>query len=240
MYIESLNNSHVKEWLKLKTKKYRDQECLFLIEGEHLIEEAQKKNCLKEIISQDPNLKADYYVSPVIMKKICSQESSPSRMAVCFKIPEQPLQNKILVLDGIQDPGNLGTIIRSAVAFAFDTIVLSNDTVDLYNEKVIRSSEGMLFHINIIRTDLIPFLKQEQNTYTIFGTDVHRGQAIRKLQMPPNFMLVIGNEGKGIKPEIKELCHQFINLPMTKNCESLNAAVAASILMYECFEGLNE
>lgn len=233
MKIESTTNNHVKEWVKLKEKKYRDETGLFLVEGEHLILEAEKKNLIKEIISMDESLDADFYVTKEIMKKISNQVSLASRVAVCYKMEEQLISNKILVLDNIQDPGNLGTLIRSAVAFGFQDIILSNDSVDLYNEKVIRASEGMIFHINVLRKDLNCFLESIQNDYQILITDVKKGENIKDININKNIALVIGNEGQGIKEEFKKYASNLIKINMSDTCESLNAGVAGSILMYE-------
>lgn len=233
MKIESLQNARVKEWCKLKEKKYRDETNLFLVEGEHLIEEAKKQNLIKEIISCEETLVADFYVTKDIMKKISQQVSISSRMAVCYKKKEEELQDKILVLDNIQDPGNFGTIIRSAVAFGFKDIVVSLDTVDLYNEKVVRSSEGMLFHINVLRRELPLFLEEMKSHYQVFTTDVQQGENLREIPLQEKIVIVIGNEGQGVREEIKKYATHFIKIPMQKMCESLNAGVAASILMYE-------
>lgn len=240
MNIESLTNARVKEWAKLKEKKYRDEKGLFLIEGDHLIKEAKKKNCIKEIITTNKEEKADYYVTTEIMKKISNQVSISKSVAICYKLKEEPIKNKILVLDGIQDPGNLGTMIRSAIAFNFDTLVLSEDSVDVYNDKVIRASEGMLFHINVLRKNLSNFLEENKNDYNILVTDVSNGENIRNISQKSKTMLVIGNEGNGVKEETKKFKNHFIKLNMNENCESLNAGVAASILMYEINEAKNE
>lgn len=236
MKIESLSNGRVKEWIKLKNKKVRDEKGLFLIEGEHLIEEAQKQKLIKEIISIDETLEGDFYVTKEIMKKLTSQVSISSRIAVCYKKQELPIQDKILVLDRIQDPGNLGTMIRSALAFGFFDIVISEDTVDLYNEKVVRSSEGMLFNINVIRKDLEIFLKEIKSEYQILATDVKNGENIKQISVSNKVALIIGNEGQGVQEKIKNYSNKFIKIPINKNCESLNAGVAASILMYEIME----
>ncbi len=233
MKIESLNNPHVKEWCKLKEKKYRDQEGLFLIEGEHLILEASKKGVVKKILSSSIEVDADFYVTEAIMKKISSQKSIPKRIAVCEKLKEEKIKNRLLVLDAIQDPGNLGTMIRSAVAFGFTDIILSLDTVDLYNEKTIRASEGMLFHINFVKIDLNDFLKQIKKDYQILATDVKSGKKISRIVKKENVALLIGNEGQGLKEELKKQATDFVKIPMQENCESLNAGVAAGILMYE-------
>lgn len=233
MKIESLQNTNVKEWCKLKNKKDRDQSGLFLIEGEHLIEEAQKQNLIKEIISCEDTLDADFYVTKDIMRKISSQVSISSRVAICYKKKEEEIQNKILILDNIQDPGNFGTMIRSAIAFGFTDIVASFDTVDLYNEKVVRASEGMLFHVNVVRKELSTFLEEIQNDYQILLTDVKKGKNIKEITLQDKIAIVIGNEGQGVREEIKNMASQFIKIPIQKTCESLNAGVAASILMYE-------
>lgn len=230
MKIESLSNAKVKNWNKLKEKKYRDEAGLFLIEGDHLIKEALKKQMVVSTIGLNETY--DYTVNPEILKKLSSQKSGTKEIAVVKKIEEKKVEgDKILILDNIQDPGNLGTIIRSAVAFNISTIILSDDCVDLYNDKVIRSSEGMIFNINIVRKKLIEIIpKLKENGYTIYATTVN-GKGY--FENDSKIALVIGNEGNGIKENILNLCDKNITIKMNKECESLNAGVAASILMYE-------
>ena len=137
MEITSLQNAKVKYWVSLKNKKIRDKDQVFLVEGDHLINEALKKNLVVETIStvsKDRN----YFVTKEIMQKISNQKSICKEAAVCKFLKSEDIKGNVLILDGLQDPGNLGTIIRSAVAFNIDTIILSDDCVDLYNEKVIR------------------------------------------------------------------------------------------------------
>ena len=174
------------------------------------------------------------YISLEVMKKISDMESVSGYYGVCSKKSEDTIGNKIVILDGIQDPGNLGTIIRSAVAFGMNTIVLSDKTVDLYNPKVIRSTKGMLFNINIIVRELVSFMSN-LDEYTIYGTDVVDGINIHDEKINNKIALVIGNEGTGIRDEVKELCDKFVYIGMNNLCESLNAGVAASILMYEVY-----
>ena len=230
MKIESLSNAKVKNWNKLKEKKYRDEAGLFLIEGDHLIKEALKKQMVVSTIGLNETY--DYTVNPEILKKLSSQKSGTKEIAVVKKIEEKKVQgDKILILDNIQDPGNLGTIIRSAVAFNISTIILSDDCVDLYNDKVIRSSEGMIFNINIVRKKLIEIIpKLKENGYTVYATTVNGNGYFEN---DSKIALVIGNEGNGIKEDILNLCDKNITIKMNKECESLNAGVAASILMYE-------
>ncbi|MBR1413497.1 MAG: RNA methyltransferase [Bacilli bacterium] len=235
MEINSINNDRVKNWVKLNNKKYRDESNTYLVEGDHLVNEAIKNGVAKEIITLK-EINSDipeFIVTEEIMKKISNQVTISDIACVCNKQVEKDAFGKVLILDSLQDPGNLGTIIRSAVAFNFDTIILGNNTVDLYNDKVIRSSEGMIFNINIIKRDLskiIPELKLKG--YTIFGTDVDNGVEADILTKYENIAIVIGNEGNGMSAMVKDMCDEFINIPINDKCESLNAAVAASILMY--------
>jgi len=232
MNITSLQNEKVKYWVNLKNKKFRDQERCFLIEGDHLINEAQKLGLVKYTISI-VNQAADFFVTKEIMAKISDQKSISYNAAVVNFIPEDSINGNIFILDGLQDPGNLGTIIRSGVAFGIDTIILSDTCVDLYNPKVVRATEGMIFNLNILRRNLIEFIPVLKNLgYKIIGTDVVSGTSIKDIPHD-NVAIIIGNEGNGMSEEVKELCDTFTNIPISSSCESLNAGVAASIIMYE-------
>lgn len=240
MIIASLNNSKVKACSKLKEKKFRDEENSFLIEGDHLVECALNYGVVKEIITTDENYKIPYipiyYVTSSIMKKLSNQVTGTNIIAVCQKIPERQIKGNVCLLDNIQDPGNLGTIIRSAKAFGIDTLVLSLDTVDLYNEKVIRASEGLLFGLNIIKSDLKTIIKKlKENNYKIYGTNCKEGLELKKVNFAPLSAIIIGNEGRGMKPDLTSLCDEMIHIKI--DGESLNAAVAASIIFYEVKNG---
>ncbi len=231
--IESLQNEKVKHWNKLKEKKYRDETGLFLIEGDHLIEEALKYHVVKEIISlEEVSFEPSYLVKKEIMKKLSEQETPPTKIAICEKLKEREIVGDVLILDGIQDPGNLGSILRSAVAFEIDNIVLSDTCVDLYNSKVIRSTEGIFFPLNIWRTSLVPFMKTlKEKNYVIVGADIKGEETITFENQ--NTAIVIGSEGKGISKEVKDLCTSLQKIKMNEACESLNASVSASIFLYE-------
>lgn len=239
MLITSTNNEHIKQLAKLQNKKYRDESDVFLVETKHLVMEAYREGLIKELIlDKDELFPLDVetlYVSREVMRKLSSTNTPPKVMAVVYKKKEQPTYGeKILILDNIQDPGNLGTIIRSAVAFNIDTIVLSPNTVDLYNSKTVRSNQGMMFHINIIKRDPIIFIQElKQEGYKIVGTKVTNGHDVRESKIYSHFALVIGNEGQGISHDVDALCDEYLYIRMNENCESLNASVAASILMYE-------
>lgn len=236
--IRSLDNNYIKNIRKLTSKKYRDKEGLFLIEGEHLVMEAIKSDILKEVlIEEDALFPMDCnkkWVSREILQKISNLNSAPSMIGVCKKLEEKELGNKLLLIDSLQDPGNLGTIIRSAVAFDIDTIVLGDNTVDLYNEKVLRATQGLIFHVNIIKRNLTELIKDlKENNYQIMGTRVTHGVPVEELEVKDKYAFIMGNEGNGVDPELLDLCDDYIYIPMNSNCESLNVGVATGIILYE-------
>lgn len=238
MLYTSIDNKKIREIKKLQQKKYRDQSNRFIIEGEHLVLEAYKKGILKEIILEEGNdFKLDVetnYVTSKILKYISELSNPSSIIGICTKIPEKEIGNKIVILDGVQDPGNLGTIIRSSVAFNIDTIVLSKDCVDLYNTKVLRATQGMIFNINIIEKDLESFISTLKiDNYKIYGTKVNGGKNLKSVEKNNKFAIIMGNEGSGIKPNILDMCSDYIYIDMNESCESLNVGVATSIILYE-------
>ncbi len=241
MVISSLENQRVKSLVKLQQKKYRDLENAYLVEGEHLVEEAIKASVVLEIIllegEQEINDFPCTFVTNDVMKKITSLESTTKVVAICKKQEFSSITgNKILLLDEVQDPGNLGTIIRSSVAFGIEMILLSENTVDLYNPKVLRSAQGMHFHIPVLSVNSIEALTYlKEKGYTIFGTNVVNGVDARELDHSSlnKFCLVMGNEGKGIRQSVCELCDKNLYIPMSEKVESLNVGVACSILLYE-------
>ena len=237
--ITSLNNEKIKKYLKLKNKKYRDQEELFLIEGEHLVKEALKNQVLVDLlVMEDIDIDFNYtIVTKEIITKLSSLESIPKMIGVCkFLAQKEITSNKVLLLDDIQDPGNLGTIIRSSLAFNFKDIILSFNSVDLYNEKVIRATQGMLFKVNIIRKDLENIIDElKKKDYLILGTNVRDGIDVKEIKSS-KIALVMGNEGQGVSDNISSLCDKNLYIKMNKEVESLNVAVATSILEYELGE----
>ena len=238
MIYTSTDNKKIKELKKLNIKKYRDQSNSFLVEGEHLVLEAYKKGLLEELFLEE-NTKLDLdvktsYLSRNVIKFISELDNPSNIIGLCRKVEEKEIGNKVLVLDDIQDPGNFGTIIRSAVAFNIDTIVVSNNTVDLYNSKVIRASQGMLFNINIIRRDLnvfVPELKKEG--YQIYATKVNGGKSLKTIEKMEKIAIIMGNEGAGVSDNLMNLADEYLYIDMNSNCESLNVAVATSIILYE-------
>ncbi len=236
MLYSSIDNNKIKYLKKLKTKKFRDLEGKYLIESEHLIKEALKEGLLEEVyLLEGKTLDIDFdinYVTLKVLKYITNLES-PNVIGVAKKIEEKPIGNRVVMLDNIQDPGNLGTIIRSALAFNIDTIVLSDDSVDLYNDKVIRASEGMIFKINIVRANLIDTLKNLKTTHYIYGTKVDGGKSLKSIEKKKLFVIIMGNEGRGMSSKLDAFCDSFIYIDINSKCESLNVGVATSVILYE-------
>jgi RNA methyltransferase, TrmH family len=238
MIYSSVDNEKIKQIKKLHQSKYRNMTNTFLIEGEHLVLEAYKHNLIKELIVEETSdFKLDVetiVVTDNVINYLSELDSPQKIMAVCQKQEPTTIGNKVLVLDQIQDPGNLGTIIRSAVAFNVDTIILSDDTVDLYNSKVIRSSQGMMFHINIVSANLITMIDYlKKKDYYIMGTRLEDAKDVKMIEKREKFAIIVGNEGNGVKKDILSLCDDYVYIKTNNNCESLNVGVAASIILYE-------
>lgn len=235
--IESVNNERVKYWTKLNEKKFQDEENLFLVEGEHQVEEASKLGYLKEVIvleGREYTYENKTFVKENVMKKISSLTNVPPIIGVAAKLKPKEIAGNVLLLDNVRDPGNLGTIIRSSVAFNIDTIVLSPGCVNLYNPKVIRATEGLLFHINIVEKDLKDTIKElKEKKYTIYATDVTGGKELSKIAFSSLNAIIMGNEGSGVNEDLKKLCDEYLYIEMNPECESLNVGVATSIILYE-------
>lgn len=238
MEITSLTNAKVKLWVKYKEKKHRDYDQRFLIEGDHLIEEAHQAGLIDSLILKqgEPcsyHQYETYEVTQEILHKISSHVSDVKHMALC-RYPNVSLSNvtRILMLDDVQDPGNMGTMIRTALSFGYHQIFISEKCVDVYNEKVIRSTQGALFHIPIIRcnlSEMIQTLKEEG--YQLLGTSLHEATPLHEIKAQPKHVLLMGNEGQGVHEQLLKLCDQNVYIEM-QTFESLNVAVAAGICMY--------
>lgn len=234
MIIESLNNEKIKYYTKLQNKKYREETGLYIAPGEHLVREALALDLVKDVFlleGEDNTYGNVTYLKEAVMKKLSGLENAPKVLAIVKKNVTNNIKGNVIILDNLKDPGNIGTIIRSAVAFNYETIIISPNSADIYNIKTIRATEGMLYKINIIIKDLneiIPDLKNKG--YKIVGTDVQKGSHPYKISGA--HALIIGSEAKGMSDDVKKLCDEFFYIPMSEKCESLNAGVSASILMY--------
>lgn len=235
--IQSLNNELIKKVCKLKDKKERYKKQEFIVEGYHLVEEAYKKQLLKTIFTTDNSIQMNvdsYYVTKDIIKKLSSTMTPQGIVGVCkMKENADITGNHYLLLDNVSDPGNLGTLIRSSLGFGIDTIILSNDSVDIYNEKVMRSTQGAIFNVNIVYADLPTVIKKlKEQKVTIVGTSLQSSVDLKEISNLSKYAIVLGNEANGIRKNILELTDVNVKIRISKQLESLNVAVAGSIVMY--------
>ena len=235
--IDSVNNEKIKYFKKLRDKKYILDEKKYIVESEHLVEEAYKSGLLLEVITSKSDTNYDVkttLVSEKVLKSISLLPSAPNIMGVVkYKEGNEIVGNKIVLLDNVQDPGNVGTIIRSALAFNVDTVILSNDSVNLFNDKMIRSSEGTIFKINVIKMDLRSAIEKIHSLgIKVYYADMNGTIDLDNAKIN-DYALVLGSEGKGISDYIKELSDESINIPMNNLCESLNVSVTGGIIMYK-------
>lgn len=234
--IESINNDKIKKYSKLLQKKYRDVFNMYIVSTDHLVREAIRKNIVIDIflLQGRENIYGNIiYVTEPVMRKLTNLKTLPSVVAIVKKEESRVIKGNVIMLDGLQDPGNVGTIIRSAVAFNIDTIIVGDNTVDIYNEKVLRASEGMIYNINIIKRNLVDSIMDlKLDGYTVIGTRVDNGKDIKDIKTK-KYAFIVGNEGNGINGEILDLCDEYVYINMNKNCESLNVSIASSIIMYE-------
>jgi TrmH family RNA methyltransferase len=236
--ISSVNNEYIKSLHKLKEKKNRIQEKKFLIEGFHLVEEAYKANKLIQILTTQYVSKFEsieqIIVSEPIIEKLSFTKNPQGIIGVCKMSSNNEIKgSKILLLDNVNDPGNLGTLIRSSLGFYIDTIVLSEDCVDLYNDKTIRATQGAMFNINIIVADLknVIDVLQKQNIKVI-GTSLQSSKNLKEIEKIDKYAILLGNEANGVKAELLEKTNFNVRIEMNNKLESLNVSVAGSIIMY--------
>ncbi|MDO4912410.1 MAG: RNA methyltransferase [Lactobacillus sp.] len=241
--ITSTNNPTFKKIKKLLTKKGRQKAGLYLIEGFHLIEEAQKSGLdFAYLLGTKESLANHDYgqaieITDELAKELSQTTNSQSIFAV-IKLPvlseQKPQWGKWVLLDHLQDPGNLGTIIRTADACGFTGVILSPDCVDLFNPKVQRAMQGSQFHIELIVNDLASSVVDLQAA----GIPVYASFLDKKAKSLPEFTkeaqvgIIIGNEAHGVNEDLAKLCDSKVYIPIFGRAESYNAGVAAGILMY--------
>ena len=237
---------------QLNEKKTRVNAKRFIVESYHLVNEASKTNLLEAIISTDEkelkkinNVKR-YLVNDAIINKIATTKN-PQNILGIVKMLDHNITNllpiikgnktKLIMLDDVNDPGNLGTIIRTAAGLGYDGIIMSPNTVDLYNEKVIRSTQGVMFKIPIIKANLqevIKLLKKEK--VFCIGTALTNAKDVKHITKKDKFAICLGNEAKGISKEVLDNMDENVKIAMNNDVESLNVSIAAGIIMYEMME----
>jgi TrmH family RNA methyltransferase len=236
-----VTKNQIKRIISLQQKKYRKESGLFFVEGKKVIQELlDSKFTLEELFVTEPifeNIPQQTFISESDLKKI-SALTNPNNCLAVFRMPEPKKiieKGIILALDKIRDPGNLGTIIRLCDWFGIQNLVCSEDTVDLYNPKVLQATMGSITRVNVSYVDLNEFLSQTQ--LPIFGTFMN-GTNIYKIQLPQDGIIVMGNEANGISTEIEPLITDKITIPRFGNpTESLNVATATAIVLSEFRRG---
>lgn len=246
--IRSHQNAMVKNYQKLQTSKGRKKAEAYMIEGEHLVEEAIRStvSIQRLVVSEDHVQLYESWtqkyptmiVSKEVFEKLSMTQTNQGILAIV------PLEKKTLVevpkgryllVDAVQDPGNLGTIIRTADAAGFDAVVLGEGCVDLYNDKVVRSMQGSQFHVAIYHENLTDvYEKLKENDILIAVTALHReANDFQWLTGRDSVAIVVGNEGNGVRQELIDSADSIIQIPMFGQAESLNVAIASGILMYQ-------
>jgi len=237
MLISSVNNPQVKTWEKLQRKKFRDECGLFVIQERHLIEEALKRNCVETLLVREGcenifPLEA-VTVSDSVMKKISTNVSLNDYVAICRKLDHEAVScNSVIILENVQDPGNVGTIIRTAYSFGYDAVYLNEGCADEYNEKTIQASQGSIFHVPVIRRQLVDTVNDlKAKGFHIVATALDSSHFLKEAECHDRFALMFGNEGQGLSEAALSLADERIKIEMAA-FESLNVASAMAVAAY--------
>ncbi|MNJ31838.1 TrmH family RNA methyltransferase [Paenibacillus bouchesdurhonensis] len=253
--ITSPHNPRVKEWAGLLEKKNRDKQHKFLIEGIHLVQEAIKAQIDLECVCYEiergipaelseaasASLGVEWIgVTAAIIAKCTDAKTPQPVFAVVRKSSDElePLlaeeRSLVVVLDGVQDPGNVGTIIRSADAVGASGVIVGPGSADIYNPKVIRSTMGSLFHLPVIEGELADILPQaKERGIRLAGTSLQAAKSCYAYDFTGPVWLLFGSEARGLSPNVRELMDDGLLIPMRGQAESLNVAMAASVLLFE-------
>ncbi len=236
--ITSLQNPLIKSVTALHDKKERDCQGLIILEGGKLIEGAVECGIKIENIFSTSIREGAILVDEKVMKKISTTTSAPKILAVAKKPSAQEADftkmKRILLLDSIQDSGNLGTIIRTAAAFEIEGIILYGNCTDPYAPKVLRSSTGTIFKMPILQTgDISAFLK----SHALVAAVVNSRNSIKNVPFSKPFVLMFGSEAKGLSDKLLKAANYTFTLDMGKNVESLNLAISAGICLWEIYQG---
>ena len=231
-----------------KSKSYREEHVQFLCDGNKLLEEALNSSIDIDIVLTTKSLEytfADdtcvYLTHDNIIDSISPLQTSQRLLFVC-RFP-QPGEYDLhcgthLLLDNIQDPGNVGTIIRSALAFGIKSVIVTEGSADIYNPKTLRASMGAIFKQKIISKDISEITELKKSGVKLIGTSSDSTSVDIRNADFNNSIIILGNEGQGISKELLSLCEEIVTIPLAQDCESINVAAAASILMWEACKGV--
>ncbi len=240
MEIKSLKNEKVKFWTALSKRKKRKEHKRFIVEGEHLVEMAVQSGLVEHLIlinkyRDDYAKMKRYVITDEIASKISSTPSPQGIFAVCvLKDRAISKTDRVLILDNVSDPGNLGTLMRTALAFGYDGLFVSENTVDPYSDKVLRSSQGAIFKLPIMTGNVLDYITElKSGGVTVLGTALKGAKPLNEIKYDAkrDLAVVLGNEGSGIGQEILEKCDLLAKIEI-ENIESLNVAIAGGIIMY--------
>lgn len=248
--IESKENSLFKDIKKLKEKKYRQQTGKYIIEGFRFVEEALKSNAEIEYIVIDEKVlsKGEQLISEntigeakiiVMNSSLFSQvvfTTTPQGIIAISKMKRTLLSEgeMFILVDKVQDPGNMGTIIRTAHAAGASGIILTKGTVDVYNDKTLRSTMGSIFYVPIIEDEDLSFIGSlKERGYKLLVSSLQGNKNFFEEDLSGKLIIAVGNEGSGVSDEVADLADMKVKIPMPGNAESLNVAVATSIMVYE-------
>jgi len=242
--LSSLKNPKVLSWRSLKDKKGRMEQQSFLVEGVRMVREALFSSfsvrtvILREGYVPEYLLPSDipaYSLPDHVFQSICDTKTPQGIAAVLALQSREASGSRLLALDGVQDPGNVGTIIRTADAAGFDGVILGPDCADLFSPKVLRSTMGSIFRLGFsFPPSLAEYLSEKKKDgYSVLSSQLDGDSFYDRQDVSSSFILIIGNEGNGVSDAVKAVATHRLCLPMRGGAESLNAAVAAGIMMYD-------
>lgn len=247
MEITSVNNDLVKNTVKLQQKKYRNIEKKFLLEGFKAIKEAFDSEIILEHVFVDKNKIKEYEfckdilieASEPVLKKISTTDSTPEAVAIgvqkIFDIKDLKNVQKVVLLEDIKDSGNLGTILRSAVAFGADAVVLFGDCVDIYNPKTVRASVGNLWKLPIVQIKDVETFNKIFKDFNKIATLPRSKNLLKTYKINLPTVVMFGSEADGLTDELIKLSNDSVKIEMSPKVESLNLATSVSVILYELF-----
>ena len=247
--ITSLHNRKVAFLRSLSEKKGRDSARAFLVEGTKMVSEALNSDFPIDMIilreDYDPAFPVPGHIpccrlADHVFQSVCSAKTPQGIAAVVRTYAKQSVGRRLIALDGLQDPGNVGTVIRTADAAGFNGVLLSRDCADVFSPKVLRASMGSIFHIGLELTESLPDLLAEyrEEGYSVISSQLDGGPFYSRGDLAEPYILIVGNEGNGISDAVKASATHRYRLPMRGEAESLNVAVAAGIMMYDLTRSL--
>ena len=257
--ISSKDNQLIKEVRKLKEKKYRVENKKFIVEGFRFLEELKSNSSINKVFIEEKSLNKleelykkyninndieTYVVNYSVLKSISNTENPQGIVAVInyFRTEKLNLQNGFYILvDKVQDPGNMGNIIRTAHAAGALGIITTKGTVDIYNEKTLRSTMGSIFYISIVEDENLEAVKSLQKKgFKLLVSSLDTNNNFYDVNMKDNMIIAVGNEGNGISEDLNSLSDVKVKIPMPGEAESLNVAVACSIMTFERIRQINK